>query len=745
VEKAKLPGVIRDAALESHPAESVVLAISSNIAGPGEYGTEWLVVTDAHVLVFPQSATEPRHDLAFADIESIKAEDTVGAGAVLVTTAAGSYRLIAYTDARSDDFHRTVDGISALKEGEALEAHHTTSDRKRCEQCGRAIPEDMRACPYCLRHHKALLRIFSFSRPYTGQILGIFILSSLATVAGLLVPYMSKLFIDFVFRPDPGTGGFPHADWHLWCVGAIFVAYALQSFFAGWQERLAGVIGFKTVYDVRSAIYGRLQELSLTFFDKRHTGSIMARVNQDTAELQRLLVDFIPMSLESLLSLIGVGILLFIVSWRLTLFVILPIAGTIIFLRLIIPIVRGLFHRYFHRRSRLSALVNDSLSGIRVVKAFGQENLELKKFRHTSEVYRDTGIDLVKRWSIYHPFMHFLIMVGAVLVWLVGGRLVFRGADAPGGMSIGDVVAYSGYLMMFYRPVFMLTRMSQMITNALAAAERVFDIIDTTPEIQDDPDAIEMPSIDGHIALDNITFGYNRHQPVVKGLSLDIAANEMIGLVGKSGAGKSTLINLISRLYDVDSGAIRVDSIDVRKIRQNDLRQHIGVVLQETFLFSGTIMENISYAKPDATKEEVIAAAASAHAHEFISRKPDGYDTLVGERGSHLSGGEKQRMAIARAILRDPRILILDEATSSVDIQTEEKIQQALSNLTKGRTTIAIAHRLATLRNCNRLVVIDGGEIIETGTHAELMQKEGHFSKLVQSQEALSSIVAVEG
>ena len=338
-----------------------------------------------------------------------------------------------------------------------------------------------------------------------------------------------------------------------------------------------------------------------------------------------------------------------------------------------------------------------------------------------------------------------MIMCGSVLVWLIGGRLVFRGPDAPGGMSIGDVVAYSGYLMMFYRPVFMLTRLTQMITNALTAADRVFDIIDTTPDIQDAPDATPMPHVEGHIALDNVTFGYTRHQPVIKQFTLDIPANQMIGLVGKSGAGKSTLINLMSRLYDVNSGSLQVDGVDVRQIRQADLRQNIGVVLQETFLFTGSILQNISYAKPDATREEVIAAAISAHAHEFIIRKVDGYDTLVGERGSRLSGGEKQRIAIARAILRNPRILILDEATSSVDVQTEEKIQQALANLTRGRTTIAIAHRLATLRNCDRLVVIEDGEISEMGTHKELIAKGGAFSKLVQSQEALSTIMAVEG
>ncbi|NQU40869.1 MAG: ABC transporter ATP-binding protein [Lentisphaerae bacterium] len=745
MEKDRLPKIISTALRAAYPNEPICLAISSNIARHGQYGREWLVATTAHLLVFPDDAATPTHDLALTELESISAENTVGAGSVLVKTATATYRIISYTEARSDDFHKIVDGLRALKEGAQVESHHTLSDRQECETCGRSIPKHMSTCPHCAQRRQILLRILSFSRPYAGQLALIFVITVLTTVVALLPPYMSKLFIDSVFKVDPATGTFPHADWHLWCVAAIFAAYALQSFFSGWQERVAGIVGFKTVYDVRAAIYKRIQELSLTFFDKRHTGAIMTRVNQDTAELQRLLVDFIPMTLEALFSLVGVGVVLFAVSWRLTLFVILPIIGTIVFLRLAVPVIRSFFHRFFHRRSRLSALVSDSLSGIRVIKSFGQEALEMEKFDRTSRVYRDAGIDLVRRWSIYHPLMHFMIMCGTVLVWLVGGRLIFRGPDMPGGMTIGDVVAYSGYLMMFYRPVFMLTRLSQMITNALTAADRVFDIIDTIPDIQDAPDAVAMPRVEGHITLDNITFGYAKHQPVIKELSIDIPANEMIGLVGKSGAGKSTLINLMSRLYDVDSGAIRVDGVDVRNIRQADLRQNIGVVLQETFLFSGTIMENISYAKPTATKDQVIAAALSAHAHEFIIQKPDGYDTRVGERGSRLSGGEKQRIAIARAILRDPRILILDEATSSVDVQTEEKIQQALVNLTKGRTTIAIAHRLATLRNCARLVVIDDGEVSEMGTHKELMEKEGAFYELVKSQEKLSTIVAIDG
>jgi ATP-binding cassette subfamily B protein len=355
--------------------------------------------------------------------------------------------------------------------------------------------------------------------------------------------------------------------------------------------------------------------------------------------------------------------------------------------------------------------------------------------------YRDSGIELETKWSKYHPTLHFLINLGAITVWYFGGLLLFEHKIATPGV----IFAFQAYLGHFYRPVFMLTRMLQHVTSALTAAERIFDIIDTEPEIKDAPNPVPMPAIRGSVEFDNVSFGYNAFDPVIKEVSIKIEANEMIGLVGRSGAGKSTFINLLCRLYDVNKGRILIDGVDVRDIKYADLRRQIGIVLQDTFLFSGSIYDNILYARPEATVEEVIAAAKAANAHDFIVAKPDGYDTDVGERGNRLSGGEKQRVAIARAILRDPRILILDEATSLVDAETEKKIQDAIAVLTKGRTTIAIAHRLSTLRNCHRLIVIEDGRIVESGTHEELLAKKGVFYNLVEMQRKTSEIIAVGG
>jgi len=725
---------------ETYTDERIHIAVNSDLTSQIVFGEQWLIATDKNLATYAIENGTARLLARYnhADIKNIELVNLTGSGVVEIDVNGQSFRLIYFSNAKNSEFARAVEDLKALLDGQPIEAKKLDREKKICEMCGFPIAEDLNKCPRCTDKGRTFKRIFTFSRPYINLLLLIFVTLVAGTCVGLITPYMSKLFIDVILQPDANTGQFVNAHWIPLAALALLAAYAGQNFFSSLHLRLAGTVGHKTVYDVRATIYQKLQELSLSYFDKHQTGAIMARVNQDTRELQYLLVDFIPLSLESFLTLIGVGIFLMILSWQLTLFVLLPIIATVIFFKKIFLKIILAYRRYYHRRSRLSALVNDSLSGMRVIKAFGQEKEELKKFDAKSGSFRDAGIDFEIKWSLYSPTLQLLIMSGAVLVWFVGGRLVVGGK-----MSLGDVVAYAGYLMMFYRPVFLITRMVERITSALSAAERIFDVIDTEPQIKDAPDAISKPEIDGGIEFKNVTFGYDIYKPVIKDFSVAIKPNEIVGLVGKSGAGKSTFINLVCRFYDANKGAILVDGIDLRKIKYYDLRHQIGVVLQETFLFNGSIYENIAYAKPEATTEEIIQASIAANAHEFIMKKPDGYDTEVGERGDRLSGGEKQRIAIARALLKDPRILILDEATSSLDTETEQKIQEALKNLTRGRTTIAIAHRLSTLRNCDRLFVIEEGRLVEVGTHEELVAKKGVFYNLVAIQTEMSKIIAI--
>lgn len=710
-------------------AEPIVEHAQSELDPGGHFATTWLLAGDCHLLAASRDGETWRivSQCQRADVEKIVL--TLRNGGTLVTArlkTGEKLPLAVFHDARREEFTQVVARLNA-----------TFSDDPEAPAAASAASA---AAASGDKEKRIYRRVFRFARPYRLQLSLILLCLTLSTLAGLVTPYMNKLFIDRILKPDPVSGVFELARYLPWAVLAFLAAHVAQLVFGMFQARLAGYVGHRTVYDIRGAIYEKLQELSLSFFDKNQTGSIIARVNQDTGELRRLLVDFIPLSLEGLFTLAGVGLLLFYLNWKITLMVLVPIGFLFLFMRYMMPRLHAAFHRFFSRRSLLSAAVSDSISGMRVVKAFGQGNEEIRKFDQFSADFRDSGISLEYRWAVYHPILHFIVISGTVIVWGLGGRAVMKG-----NMTIGELMAYLAYLGMFYRPVFMITRMFNMIVTSLSASERIFDILDAEPDVKEADNPIPAANIQGTIEFDRVTFGYDPGKPVIKDMTFQIKANELVGLVGKSGAGKSTMINLIARLYDPSSGVVRIDGEDVRNLSHADIRKQIGVVLQETFLFSGTIYDNIVYARPDATPEEVLEAAEAARAHDFIMRKPDAYDTQVGERGNRLSGGEKQRISIARAILRNPRILVLDEATSSVDTETEAHIQQALQKLTRGRTTIAIAHRLSTLRNCDRLLVIDDGQLVETGTHQELLDNNGIFADLVKSQRKMSEIIAVKG
>ncbi|MFH1709032.1 MAG: ABC transporter ATP-binding protein [Planctomycetota bacterium] len=545
-----------------------------------------------------------------------------------------------------------------------------------------------------------------------------------------------------IFRPDQEICNYARTLILAAVVAIMMVRMLLNLAVDVFSGRMGTAMGNAFVRDLRSAIFNHLQLLSFGFFDKRQTGALHSRVAYDTERLQGFILEGALHFLPNALILLIIVIVLFFMNWKLALWALLP--APLVFFGTLFGFKRfvGLIHRFFGARARLGAEVTDAISGIRVVRAFGQEQKSIARFEERNDELYEAQTGFERYIFTVFTLLGGVSQLGFFLIYLLGGYMVLRDE-----ISVGMFMAFTMYLGMFMPAVRTLSRVGEWLSRSLAAAQRVFDVLDTEPEVRSLDEGVDLTPVKGAIAFENVTFGYDPFKPILKGVTLEVKPGEMIGLVGESGVGKTTITNLICRFYDVpeDGGRVLVDGVPIKQVRLRALRRQIGVVLQEPFLFQGTIAENVAFSKPDATMDEIIAAARAANAHDFIMKFTDGYESQVGERGGRLSAGEKQRVSIARAILHDPRILILDEATSSVDTATESKIQEALERLTAGRTTFAIAHRLSTLRKADRLVVLEKGVIAETGTHQELMDKKGAFWKLVTVQKEASGIIEVGG
>ncbi|MDK3156750.1 ABC transporter ATP-binding protein [Kamptonema cortianum] len=492
---------------------------------------------------------------------------------------------------------------------------------------------------------------------------------------------------------------------------------------------MSAKVATNITHDMRNRLFERLQQMSVDFYDRNQVGGLMSRVSNDVEALHEFVVQLTQGFLVNILLILGVGIMLYRLDPLLMMCVLIPaplvMAATYLFWTRIYP----KYFRFWDGNSKLANSLNTAFSGIRLIKAFGQEGREVRRFRENSNYLRETRLTVDQSAGTFFPIFGFCFGIGGLIVWYFGGRQVI-----DGDITLGTLMAFFGYLGLFYAPLSSLTMLSNWLTRFLTAAQRIFEILDAKPRIVESDQPVTMEKIKGHIVFENVWFGYEPLNPILKDVSFEIKPGEMIGIVGKSGSGKSTLVNLLCRFYDVNQGRVLVDGMDVRQIRRRDLSRNVGLVLQEPFLFRGSVAENIAYGRPDATFEEIMAASKGANCHEFIINLPQGYDTRVGERGAGLSGGERQRISIARALLCDPAILVLDEATSAVDTESERHIQEALNVLTRDRTVIAIAHRLSTLRDANRIFVVDGGRIAESGTHHELLSARGIYHRLVQIQ-----------
>lgn len=591
-----------------------------------------------------------------------------------------------------------------------------------CPTCGRALP-GTKTCPHCQGQGTAWKRFFALCQKHILRLILASLFMIVASLFNIWMPKIQQQFIDESLMSKQGTMN--DVATFILLMLAITIVLIVVNILKNWY---CTSLGARIAMDIRSKLFNHLQTLSLTYIQERKPGDLMGRITGDSVQIRRFMEVHFGNLCSTLLTMIFALVYMCIIDWKLTLLslVLLPVSFFLSYTRR--KNMRQRFRLARRKSDKVNSSLQDVLSGISVVKIFGKEKDETDKFRRLSDEYAQVEKRNNVFFAYFVPVLNFIMGLGIYLVTYFAGIKVIGGSMTPGVLN--QFIVYAG---MLYGPLEQIANLPQQFANMLTSLDRIYDVLDEEPSFGTNPNAKEI-SIEGEIEFKDVSFGYKSYEPVLNNIDLTVKKGEMIGLVGASGTGKSTVINLLMHLYEVDSGKLLIDGVDIKDITLDSLRRQIGVVLQETFLFSGTILENIRYAKPDATMEEVVRAAKIANAHDYICRTPDGYNTYIGDNGYTLSGGERQRLAIARAILNEPKLLILDEATSNLDTESEYLIQKALERITAGKTTFAIAHRLSTLRNADRLVVIDKHRIAEMGTHEELIAKKGIYYGLVKTQ-----------
>lgn len=627
-----------------------------------------------------------------------------------------------------------VKAMEILTEKHSEEPITNDSPEHFCQKCGRPYIHRTTICPYCMDKLEVYRKLWAMTKGLRLMMFFPFIVSVFGVIFSFVVPWLQAIAVDQYIKPTGEVASLVGSRMTGFIVIIVsFVSIDLfQRALGVMQARFSAISANKFTLMLKTLLYEKLQSLSLASIQRRTTGDLMGRVNHDTAEMQNFIIGTLPSLFIQVTSFLVALVVLLIINPLICVFVFAPIPFTVFAVKKVWEVVQRRNVKAWILGTRTSYLLQDILNGIRVVKCFGMEEREISRFKQSSVLSSNQNESNAKLFDTIFPLLGFLIQFGHFLIAYYGNLLVFKGE-----MGLGTLAQISTYASIIYGPMMWITNIPRSISVFLTSASKVFEILEENPEIEDIGLPIDI-SIEGEINVKNVTFGYQSYNPVLENINVKINPGEMIGIVGHSGSGKTTFINLVMRLYDVNEGAIEIDGVNIKDISQTALRSQIGVVLQETFLFSGTIRENIAYSKPYATDEEIIAAARTANAHDFIMSLPLGYNTLVGEKGYSLSGGERQRIAIARAIIHNPRILILDEATASLDTETEKLIQDALNKLVRNRTTLAIAHRLSTLRNADKLLVLDRGKVAEFGTHSELLANKGIYYKLVMAQRKLA-------
>ena len=569
---------------------------------------------------------------------------------------------------------------------------------------------------------QSLKRLWALVKPHVWMLALSAVLMVIVSASGLAGPYLLKVAIDEYIAKGNIAG--------LTTVSVIYgVLYIVNWICTYWETYVVSLVGQSIIYDLRRRLFKHIQSLDLKFHEDNQTGRLMSRITNDVDSLNQLVSSGLTHIVNDILTIFGIAGIMFFMNWRLAIvsFITIPmLIGLVVFFQ---GRMMRAFDRVRRRVADVNAYLQESISGMRVIQAFSREEVSMNQFQDTNVGNMQAGLQAAALFAAFFPMVEVIGAVGtAAVIWYGGFE------SATQGLTVGTLVAFLGYVTRFFMPIRDISQVYNMFLAAAVSTERIFEILDTTPKVQDKPGGTALPKVAGHVRLDDVTFGYEKDQPVLKNVNIEALPGETIALVGPTGAGKTSIINLVSRFYDPWEGRVTVDGLDLRDVTMASLHSQMGIVLQDTVIFSGTVMDNIRYGRLSATDEEVQAAARAVNAHEFIMRLPDGYMTQVNERGSRLSVGQRQLVSFARAVLADPRILILDEATSSVDAYTEMLIQQALEKLLQGRTSIVIAHRLSTIRNADRIYVIDDGRIVEIGSHDELIARDGLYKDLYEKQ-----------
>ncbi len=744
------------------PGHWVDFALDTDVALDGAPSREWLTLTAEHVAVVRQS--EPAQLLRTYLIEEIDGARTlagVGSGTLQLRIQEDWVDVLRFTNSLSLRFHKLSRAFehAVQKDDDQprrdaaeiverlrrfMETNADSLDPPRCPTCNLLLSKTQEACPRCLQKGQIFRRLSGLLRPQLRGALALCCLTILGVTAELIPPKLQQYMVDEILSaPTAGStavgGPVDFRTALLVVVLALAGSRVLLSIVGVLKGQLAVAIGAGLTSALRLQMVQKLQSLAIAYYDRHQIGSMLSRVAHDSEVLHGLMHQLTGGFLLQIVQLFGVGAMLVWLNPTLAMYTLIPVPlvfiGSWIYWRKVYP----RYYRLWDASSKQMSVLNGMLSGIRVVKAFAQEGREFDRFQSASDHLKNWRQWVENTGAWYSAGMGLVFSLGGLIVWYAGGREVI-GRD----MTLGELIAFLAYLAMFYAPLNGLTSFTSWLTSFLSGSQRVLELLDTSAAIEDPASPTPWNAPAGEIRFDNVTFGYDRNQPVLKDVSFRVAPGEMVGIVGRSGSGKTTMVNLLGRFYDVQEGRILIDGVDLREISLRQLRQRLGIVFQDSFLFRGTIWKNLAFGRPQSTLEEGLAAAKAAGAHDFICRQQLGYETMLGEHGAGLSGGEKQRLSIARTLLYDPKILVLDEATSNIDAEAEKSIQEALRVLIRGRTTIAIAHRLSTLRNADRILVFDRGSLIEEGSHADLLRLDGTYARLVRIQTQVSKDPSVD-